>query len=189
MNALYKGIIIDKFVDDSYYKRDFNISYKGKGLDDDKTFSEYNIPDNSTLYIFYRCYGGGIYDKIKDELADKIGFNQKLIKRDELYINLIYFDLQMTNKENYNYYINFKIDVVGGFHAIDDLDILKKYLEVINQKNINFIFVTSGSSAKDVISICKQYSFIKEIIIFCKNRKKYEKYIEKNPNYLKKIFT
>ena len=34
----------------------------------------------------------------------------------------------MTNQENYFYFNKFKVDVVGGFHAIDDLDILKKYL-------------------------------------------------------------
>lgn len=45
----------------------------------------------------------------------------------------------MTNKENYDYYIKFKIDVVGGFQAIDDLGILIDYLESIKSKNISFI--------------------------------------------------
>ena len=75
----------------------------------------------------------------------------------------------MTNSENYNYLNKLKIDVVGGFHAIDDLDILKSYLEKIKEKNIPFIVITSGTSGKDVIPLCKKYSFIKEVIIFCKN--------------------
>ena len=40
----------------------------------------------------------------------------------------------MTNKENYLYYNNFKVDVVGGFYAIDDLDILENYLKILTKK-------------------------------------------------------
>ena len=48
-----------------------------------------------------------------------------LIKRDELKINLIHFDANMTNGENYRYFNNFKVDVVGGFHAMDNINIQK----------------------------------------------------------------
>ena len=34
----------------------------------------------------------------------------------------------MTSKDNNLYYNNFKVDVVGVYHAIDDLDFLKNYL-------------------------------------------------------------
>ena len=71
--------------------------------------------------------------------------SQKLYERNELYVNLIHFDSKMTNKENYRYYNNFKVDVVGGFHAIDDLEILKKYLETLKGKNISFLVISSGS--------------------------------------------
>ena len=57
---------------------------------------------------------------------DKFGFNLKILKRNELYVNLIHFDLKMTNPENYKYYNNFKIDVVGGYFAIDNLEFFKK---------------------------------------------------------------
>ena len=75
-----------------------------------------------------------------------------LIKRDELNINLIHFDLHMTNGENYRYFNNFKVDVVGGFHAMDDINIFKKFLEKISEKYIPFLVVSSGSSAKDILS-------------------------------------
>ena len=42
----------------------------------------------------------------------------------------------MTNPENYQYFNKFKVDVVGGFYAIDDLDTLKNYLEKIKDKDI-----------------------------------------------------
>ena len=112
-----------------------------------------------------------------------------LFDRDELYVNLIHFDYNMTNRENYIYYNNFKVDVVGGFHAIDDLVIFKNYLESLNKKNIPFIVISSGSSGKDVIPICKKFSFIKEVIIFCNNYKYNEHYLKEYPGYVKKILT
>ena len=74
------------------------------------------------------------FEKIKKNL-----FDLSLLKRNELYINLIHFDLRILNNENYDYYKNFKVDVVGGFQAIDDLKMIKKFLEAIKNKNIPFI--------------------------------------------------
>ena len=102
---------------------------------------------------------------------------------------LIYFDLNMRNEENYDYYINFKIDVVGGFYAIDNLDILKKYLDTIKLKNIPFIVISSGASGKKVINLTLNYSFVKEVIIFCYNYNYNKHYLEEYPGYVKKIFT
>ena len=92
-----------------------------------------------------------------------------LIKRDELNVNLIHFDSKMTNPENYQYFNNFKVDVVGGFYAIDDINIFRNYLEKIKEKDIPFIVLCSGSAGKDIIPICKKYTFVKEVIIFCFN--------------------
>ena len=89
-----------------------------------------------------------------------------LIKRDALHINLIHFDLNMTNGENYRYYNNFKVDVVGGFYAIDDVNIFKKYLQKISEKHIPFLVVCSGKSGKEIIPICKQYYFLKRLLYF-----------------------
>ena len=77
---------------------------------------------------------------------DKDFFDKKLLKRNELNVNLIYFDLNMKSKENYCCYNNFKVDVVGGFHAIDDLNIFKKYLENLKNKDISFIVICTGTS-------------------------------------------
>ena len=121
---------------------------------------------------------------------DKFGFNLKLLKRNELNCKfIIHFDLKMANPENYKYYNNFKIDVVGVYFAIDNLEILKKFLEVIKDKKIPFIVLSSGSSGKDVIKICKEYSFIKEIIIFCGNYKYNKHYIKDSKGYVKKVLT
>ena len=67
----------------------------------------------------------------------------------------------MTNKENYTYYNKFKVDVVEGFQPVDDINFLKGYLEVIKDKNIPFIVISSGSSGKEVIQICQENPFVK----------------------------
>ena len=108
-------------------------------------------------------------DKLKDEVNLEIGFDWNLLKRDELYVNLIHFDKCITNKENYGYYNKFKVDVVGGYLAMDNIYMLHKYLEALKNKKIPFIVLSSGSGGKEVIPICQKYPFIKEVIIFCAN--------------------
>ena len=130
------------------------------------------------------CY----IDKIKLEEDKEIGFDLDLLKRRELNVNLIYFDLNMTRPENYSYYNDFKVDVVGGFLAMDDLIMFQKYLEEINKKNIPFIVITSGSSGKDVIEICQKYSFVREVIIFCGTIEYNEHYIKDYPYLVKRVF-
>jgi hypothetical protein len=139
-------------------------------LEQIKTIKEKNISNDENITI---------------DNADELF--KKYLKRDELYVNLIFFDLKMTNKDNYRYFNQFKIDVVGGFHAIDDLNILENYLEKIKEKDIPFIIISSGSSGKDVIELCKKYSFIKEVIIFCNNLQYNMHYIEEYPDFVKKV--
>ena len=157
-----------------------------------KSFKENNVNEYTVLEYdedpFESC-GGGFFDNIKNEIDLNLGFDISLIERDELNVNLIHFDRNMTNSENYNYFNNFKVDVVGGFYAVDDIDIFRKYLEKIKEKNIPFIVISSGSAAKDVIPICKNYSFIKEVIIFCLNKSYHEHYINDYPGLVKKVLT
>ena len=58
--------------------------------------------------------GVGFIDNIKNEIDLNLGFDMSLIKRDELNVNLINFDKNMTNSENYDFSNSFKVDVVGG---------------------------------------------------------------------------
>ena len=137
---------------------------------DEKQLSEYDIEQYDEIIVHYSSTGGGFIDNLKDEskseIAQKIGFDMNLIKRNELNINLIHFDLNMTNGENYRYFNNFKVDVVGGFHATDDTNIFKKFLEKISKKNIPFLVVSSGSSAKDILPICNNILLLKRLLYF-----------------------
>ena len=62
-------------------------------------------------------------DNIAEEENLDIGFDLSLLKRTELNVNLIHFDKRMKNSENYKYYNDFKVDVVGGFLAMDNIEI------------------------------------------------------------------
>ena len=159
--------------------------------EDDKEEDKKIEPKKEEIYDFDKdkvikeCY----IDNLIEEEDKDIGFDLSLLKRNELYVNLIHFDTNITNSENFRYYNDFKVDVVGGFLAIDDLDLLERYLEAIKTKKIPFIVMSSGSSGKDVIQICKKFSFVKEVIIFCRNYKYNEHYIKEYPGYVKKVLT
>ena len=75
------------------------------------------------------------------------------------------------------------------FYAIDDINILRNYLELIKEKKISFILLCSGSAAKDSLQICKNCSFVKEVIIFCMNKSNHDHYINDYPGFVKKVLT
>ena len=178
-----KERIKDKLGESRYIQLMFNSVI----LEDKYKISDYRIKHKDWLYIIIPYKGG--FDNIKKDIDLNIGFDVNLIKRDELYINLIHFDAAMTNSENYGYFNIFKVDVVGGFYAIDNLDILNDYLQQADYKNIPFILITSGSNGKDVIPICKKYSIVKEVIIFCRNYEYNKHYIDDYPGYVNKVLT
>ena len=93
-----------------------------------KSIKDNNIKEYSVIEytrIPFAHVGGGFIDNIKNEIDLNIGFDMSLIKRNELNVNLIHFDKNITNSENYGYFNDFKVDVVGGFYAIDDIIFLR----------------------------------------------------------------
>ena len=128
-----------------------------------------------------------LIEKNEEDLNENF-FIKNYLKRNELDINLIHFDLKMTKKDNYKYFNDFQIDIVGCFRAIDDLSILQNYLDKMKNKDIPFFVISSGTSGKDVIGICLKYSFIKEVIIFCGTYEYNEHYLKEYPDYVKKVF-
>ena len=194
---LKEKIIKTKIKEITHRTHDFRLLFDYKNMENDKKLAYYNIKNNYSITMLLTDSpigaGAGFIDNLKEEsktpIAKKIGFDMNLIKRDELKINLIHFDCNMTNEENYEYFNNFKVDVVGGFYAIDDVNIFKKFLQKISGGNIPFLVVSSGNSGKDIISICKQYPFIKEVIIFCRDYEHNKHYIDEYPGYVKTVVT
>ena len=132
----------------------------------------------------------GQYDPQKF-IKDKIFSLEGIERRKELFhLNLIHYDENMKNSENIDYYKRFKLNVVGGFHAIDNFEIFKKYMEKMknNPNKIHYILVTSGSASEKIMKYCHDFEFIKEIIIFCGYLNKYKKMYDINTEMGKKFY-
>ena len=131
-------------------------------------------------------------DNIKDEKDLLIGFDPEVVlkNREELKINLIYFDDKITkSNDSYDYYKRFKVNVVGGFYASDEIDIFEKYLKEIDNLNESppYLVVTYPKNFEDIYNICINYSFIKEIIIISRTKGRYEDYLKTHKRLLKHI--
>ena len=132
----------------------------------------------------------GQYDPQKF-IKDKIFSLEGIERRKELFhLNLIHYDENMKNSENIDYYKRFKLNVVGGFHAIDNFEIFKKFMEKMknNQNKIHYILITSGSASEKIMKYCHDFEFIKEIIIFCGYLNKYKKMYDINTEMGKKFY-
>ena len=153
--------------------------------EDDIDYDNIKIDDDNI--ILEACI-----DNIKDEKDLDIGFDPDIVlkNREELKINLIYYDDQITkSNESYDRYKKFKVNVVGGFYASDEIDIFKKYLEEIQKLNEipPYIVVTIPTNFEDIYNICLKHSFIKEIIIISRYKQKYEDYLYSHKKLLKYI--
>ena len=132
----------------------------------------------------------GQYDPQKF-IKDKIFSLEGIERRKELFhLNLIHYDENMKNSENIDYYKRFKLNVVGGFHAIDNFEIFKKFMEKMknNPNKIHYILITSGSASEKIMKYCHDFEFIKEIIIFCGYLNKYKKMYDINTEMGKKFY-
>ena len=96
--------------------------FAAKQLEDNKPIAYYNIQNECGVQLVIQKKEELTIDGKKNDGDYNIGFIMKLIKRRDLYVNLIYFDLNMANSENYKYFNYFKADVLGGFYAVDNLD-------------------------------------------------------------------
>ena len=108
------------------------------------------------------------------KIKAKIHSLHKKIQREKLYINLIFFDENITNDENKKIYDYFQLNVVGGFHGFSDINILKKYFTKFEENNLPFILISSGSSFNKIINICLDKKFIITIIIYCHLKNNYQ---------------
>ena len=127
--------------------------------------------------------------KLEEILKNKIFSLEGSERRKKLfYLNLIHYDENMKNNENIEYYKRFKLNVVGGFHGIDNFDIFKQFMEEMKKNKIHYILITSGSASEKILSHCHDFEFIKEIIIFCMYLEKYQKMYDKNTTLGKKYY-
>ena len=87
--------------------------------------------------------------------------------------NFIYFDENISNSENYNYFLEFKKISKGIFFPCDSYKIFEKIILKLKLDSFNFILVCSGKVAEKFFQ--EQYKQFYNIIIFCYDVKKYKK--------------
>ena len=189
----FKPVLIDEEKDDENNTdeiEDFFGENKdiNKNIENKINIEENNIINTNIVQEEEKNNVNEILIENEQKNSDENFFIKTYLKKNELYVNLIHFDLKMSKTDNYRCFNILRNDVVGCFQAIDDLIILQNFLDKMKDKDIPFIVITSGSSGKDVIEICSKYQFIKEIIIFCFDIPKHEHYINEYPGYVKKIF-
>ena len=106
-------------------------------------------------------------------IKNKFDSLENEIKKEKLYINLIFFDENILNRENKNLYNEFQLNVVGAFFGIQDINTFENLLNKIEEKNLPFILIFSGLSYQKISSLCIKMKLIKNIVISCMNKEKY----------------
>jgi len=97
------------------------------------------------------------------------------IKKGDIYVNLIHYDKNMKNNENFEYYRYFSVKIMGDYESFDDFNMLKFFISKTNQipETPYYILMSSGSESVDVLNEFHNISFITDIIIFCYEVEKY----------------
>ena len=97
---------------------------------------------------------------------------QNEIRRDKLYVNLIFYDENKTN-ENKFIYDQLQLNVVGYFYGLRDINVLRKLLAKLDKNTKPFILISSGSCFRKVYSAALYSKSIQSMIIYCMNKAKY----------------
>ena len=84
-------------------------------------------------------------------------------------ITLIFF-YEILSQENIDLYNRLKLEVLGSFFGVKDINILMKLFRKIKYTNTPFILISTGSSYEKINDICS--NFLQYIIIFCFNKQK-----------------
>ena len=112
------------------------------------------------------------YDYSIESIKKRIYNLQNEIVRDKLYINLIFYDENVT-RENKFLYDDLQLNVVGGFYGVRDLNMFNMLIKKLEKNNLPFILLTSGSVFQKISLQINNVNFIKNIVIFCLNKNKY----------------
>ena len=100
-------------------------------------------------------------------------------------INIIFYDENTTNSDDFNYYCSyFKSNLEGAFYGINDFNLFRYVSHKIHQNTKNFILISSGFCAEKIFNYCFQKGIyqIDKYYIYCLNKPKYYHFMQKYPN-------
>ena len=123
----------------------------------------------NSLEIIYRFED--LYNK--KDFEHIINFSD--IKKGNIYINLIHYDKNLKNKENIEYYRYFSTKIIGSYCSFYDFDMLKLLISKLTQIPFPpcYILMTSGSESEKILKDFHDYTFIKDVVIFCIKKDEY----------------
>ena len=116
----------------------------------------------------------------KEKFNDNKSFEKIIdfsdVKTGDININLIHYDKQIKNKENFEYYRYFSIKLKGSYFSFDDYDMVKLFLSRQSQIPFspNYILMISGNESEKILNEYHHCDFLNDIILFCFEKNKYE---------------
>ena len=105
-------------------------------------------------------------------IKNKIYNLQYEIKRNKIYLNLIFYDERLS-KENKFLYDYFQLNIVGGFYGVKEYCDFYDLLNQLNEHNLPFVLVTSGNSFQKIVPKNLSLKCIESIVIYCYDKNKY----------------
>ena len=150
-------------------------------LSNNKNITNGNQLENKSTINFHKINFSNTNENMYDaeSIKKKVISLKKEIKIHKLKINLIFLYEAMTI-ENVNLYNKLKLEVLGAFFGVKDIEICKKLLFKINKSNSLFILISTGSSFQKINNLCSNLVCIKDIMIFCMNVDKYKQIYSSN---------
>ena len=110
------------------------------------------------------------------------------VKKGDLFINLLHYDNNLKNEENFEYYRYFSIKIIGSYSPFDDYEMFKLFLSKQMQIpfSVNYILMISGNESEKILKEFHNIELLNIIIIFCQNINKYL-FLKKNYKKIKLI--
>ena len=81
------------------------------------------------------------------------------------------------SKENVDLYNLLKLEVIGGFYGVQNINILMNLFNRIYCINSHFILISIGTSFEKIKDICIQLNFLKYIIIYCLDKRRHNHFL------------
>ena len=129
---------------------------------------------------------GAIIEKFEEDKDEIVDFSD--IQKGYINVNLIHYDINLKQTDNFEYYRYFSTSLVGCYFPFDNFEMLKLFISRVNKSSYkpSYILITSGKCSNDILKEFHNVSYITDIIIFCFDKKKYEK-LKENYNKIKLV--